>query len=94
MAILTGSSYIDDWCGVPVNIYVDKNVRFGRDTVEGLRIDTKRPRTEKPLLIKGTKEWDRAIQACWNGDLDEVKKHMQLTPEIEKEIQGAADALD
>lgn len=35
---VTGSPFIDDWNNVKVAIYVDHNVRFGRDTVEGLRI--------------------------------------------------------
>ena len=34
---MCGSHFIDDWSG-SVTIYVDKNVRFGRETVEGLRI--------------------------------------------------------
>ena len=42
MKNLTGSAFIDDWCNVPITIYVDTNVRFGRDTVEGLRIATER----------------------------------------------------
>ena len=43
MSKLAGSAFIDDWNNIPVNIYVDGNVRFGRDTVEGLRIHTKPP---------------------------------------------------
>ena len=35
---LTGSPFIDDWIDVPVTVYVDPSVRFGRETVEGLRI--------------------------------------------------------
>jgi len=35
---ITGSAFIDDWNDVPVSVYVDDSVRFGRETVEGLRI--------------------------------------------------------
>lgn len=38
MKEITGSAFIDDWNNVPVNIYVDPSVRFGKETVEGLRI--------------------------------------------------------
>lgn len=38
MSELTGSKFIDDWQDVTITIYVDQNVKFGRDTVEGLRI--------------------------------------------------------
>lgn len=34
---MCGSPFIDDWSGV-VTVYVDHNVKFGRDTVEGLRL--------------------------------------------------------
>jgi len=38
LAQLTGSKWIDDWHGVSVTIYVDSSVKFGRETVEGLRL--------------------------------------------------------
>lgn len=34
---MCGSAFIEDWKGV-VTVYVDPNVRFGRETVEGLRL--------------------------------------------------------
>lgn len=34
---MCGSKFIDDWHG-SVTVFVDSNVKFGRDTVEGLRI--------------------------------------------------------
>ena len=37
MRDMCGSHFIDDWSG-SITVYVDKNVRFGRETVEGLRI--------------------------------------------------------
>lgn len=38
LAELAGSKFIEDWNGIPVTVYVDPNVSFGRDKVEGLRI--------------------------------------------------------
>lgn len=35
---LAGSPYIEDWAGVKVQLYVDHNVRFGSDRVDGVRI--------------------------------------------------------
>ena len=43
MKDLTGSHFLEDWVNVPVTIYVDSNVRFGRETVEGLRISPQPP---------------------------------------------------
>ena len=35
MRDLTGSPFIDDWQDVHIMVYVDQNVRFGKETVEG-----------------------------------------------------------
>lgn len=35
---LAGSPFIEDWSGVAITVYVDPAVRFGKETVEGLRI--------------------------------------------------------
>lgn len=43
MKAITGSPFIDDWNNVPVNIYVDSAVRFGKETVEGLRLAKAEP---------------------------------------------------
>ena len=43
MRDITGSSFIDDWINVPVTVWVDHAVRFGRDTVEGLRLRKSEP---------------------------------------------------
>jgi len=82
MKNLTGSAFIDDWCNVPITIYVDTNVRFGRDTVEGLRIATERPKMVKPELLPDTEAWVRAMDAYRrDGNLKAVEKHMEISQE-------------
>jgi len=82
MKNLTGSAFIDDWCDVPITIYVDTNVRFGRDTVEGLRIATERPKMVKPDLLPETEAWTRALDAYKrDGNLDAVERHMNISEE-------------
>lgn len=43
MKQLTGSPFIEDWSGVRITVYVDHNVKFGKENVEGLRISTEHP---------------------------------------------------
>ncbi len=71
---LTGSHFIDDWLNVPVTIYVDHNVRFGKDTVEGLRISTEPPIMQKPELTPNdNQKWQHAITAFKrDGNLQKV----------------------
>ena len=88
MRDLTGSHYIDDWVNVSVTIYVDSNVRFGRDTVEGLRISPQAPVIEKPALTPdNTDVWAKAVTAYKTyGDLANVMKRMTISVEHQKLI--------
>lgn len=84
MKDLCGSHFIDDWQNVKVTIYVDQNVRFGRDTVEGLRISPQPPVTEKPELTPNTKAWNNAkIAYARDKNLDAVKERMTISKENE-----------
>ena len=51
---LTGSAFIDDWQNIRITVYVDHNVRFGKETVEGLRISPHAPE-RKYLMPNQTK---------------------------------------
>lgn len=92
MKALAGSAFIDDWNNIPVTIYIDANVRFGRDTVEGLRISTQRPQTVKSTLTPAMKEkWGRAVESFKiNKNLDGVLKHMNVSEENQALIKKAA----
>lgn len=92
----TGSPFIDDWNNIAVTIYVDSNVRFGRDTVEGLRISPEQPNNrKKELTPESGVAWDRAISAYQNqGSLENVLKHAHISDENQKTIFdiGASNA--
>ena len=85
LAKRTGTKWIDDWNNIPVTVYVDSNVRFGRDVVEGLRIMVEAPKTVKANLEPGTEMWTRAITAyCRDKNLKTVEKHVNISPENKK----------
>lgn len=95
MSDLAGSKFIDDWNDIPVTIFVDANVKFGRDTVEGLRIGKERPRVEmRQLTPEQPRSWQRAIEVLVKtGSLDTVKKKMIVSPQHEQQlIDEAANA--
>ena len=88
---MTDSAFIEDWNNVPVTIYVDSNVRFGRDTVEGLRINPMPPKMERKTLQQGTPQWDNAIAAFKrDGNLDAVTARVDVSDEDAKLIEAAA----
>jgi len=91
---LTGSHFLEDWNNVPVTVYVDHNVRFGRETVEGLRISTEPPRIQKQELTPAqVKAWNSAVAAYKrDGNLDAVLKRMNVSPENQALIKQQAAA--
>ena len=69
---LTGSAFIDDWNDVRVTVYVEHNVKFGKELLDGLRISPKQP---SRLVITPENEalWARAKAAFLrDGDLRNV----------------------
>ncbi|KGA24939.1 hypothetical protein AO825_08440 [Pectobacterium brasiliense] len=86
MKALTGSPYIEDWCGVAVTVYVDTKVRFGNSSVEGLRISP--TRVSKQLLTpSATKAWNNAKAAYKrDGDLRKVLERMDMSEEHRQQL--------
>lgn len=68
---LTGSAFIDDWNNVRVMVYVDPSVRFGKESVEGLRISTKpcaMPVDVNALLIQvRDSTTSESLQSVWQS---------------------------
>lgn len=85
LAKITNSPYIDDWKNIVVVVFVDNNVRFGRNTVDGLRICAA---PNRPLIIKGNNAmWNRAVDAYKrDGDFINVLKHAEISPECQEFI--------
>lgn len=82
VAKITGSPFLEDWNGVQVEIYVDHNVRFGRETVEGLRIRPAAIRPKRELTPDNQKMWLRALDAYKReGNLDSVETHVYISEE-------------
>ena len=83
MKCFAGTPFIEEWNNMPVTIFVDQNVRFGRDTVEGLRISPEQPTLEKKELIPTSETaWANAVAAyARDGNLDKVEARMSITAE-------------
>jgi hypothetical protein len=95
MKSISGSAFIDDWNNIPVTIYVDSSVKFGRDTVEGLRISTEKPRLSKPPIAESGTEWERAVASYKaNGNFDGIEKHRSLTDEQREAIKTQSEQGD
>lgn len=86
MRNITGSAFIDDWNDVRVTIYVDPNVRFGKESVEGLRISPKAPR-KRVLTPANAKQWEAAKAAYLRDkDLQSVLAHVDMSEEHQRQL--------
>ncbi|HYD35916.1 MAG TPA: hypothetical protein VD999_07700 [Vitreimonas sp.] len=94
MKALTNSPFIDDWRGVRVTIYVDHNVRFGKETLEGLRISPHVPE-RKQLTPKNEKQWNLAKAAYKrDGNLVSVLARVDMSPEHQKQLIAECEAKE
>lgn len=97
LARLTGSKWIDDWQNVPVTVYVDQHVRFGKETVEGLRLDkaTERPRSVPPELVAdaeaAAKKGTDSLRKWWEAQPEDTRQMMLPRFRALKETAKKAD---
>jgi len=87
------SHFIEDWQNIPITVYVDHNVRFGRDAVEGLRISQIPPNVgKKELTPQSGEAWGRAIAAYKrDGNLDAVLEHVDISEDNQALIVDACN---
>jgi len=84
---LNGSAFIEDWNNIPVTVYVDPNVRFGRDTVEGLRLSPAPKR--KKLDVTNETQLANAVAAYKrDGSLDKVTSRVDVSEDDVKVIMA------
>lgn len=88
MKALTGTPFIEDWNNVRITIYVDGSVRFGKETVEGLRISPHAPEQgKKTLTPAASKAWANAKAAYKrDGSLTAVLERVEISAEHQKQL--------
>lgn len=73
---------IEFWAGLVIEIYVDHNVRFGGDIVDGIRIKPLQPQINKTLPVFSEINFEPAHKA--KATIDVIKQHYSVTPETEQ----------
>ena len=86
LSTIAGSAFIDDWQNLRITIYVDQNVRFGKETVEGLRISPHVPE-KKTLTPENSKMWEGAkARYKADGNLDKVLEKVSISEEHQAQL--------
>jgi hypothetical protein len=86
MKMLTGTPFIEDWQNVAITVYVDSNVKFGKESVEGLRISPRAPE-RRMLTPNQSKAWANAKAAYLrDGNLDSVLARVGMSEEHQRQL--------
>ena len=94
MRNLTGSAFLEDWQNVRVTVYVEPNVKFGKESVEGLRISSKAP-ARNTLTPANAKPWEAAKAAFKrDGKLDAVLSRVDISAEHQEQIKAECEQVD
>ncbi len=89
----TGSVFVEDWNNIKVQLYIDKGASFGGEVTGGVRINPN-PVPVRQSLEAETPNWTNAIAAYKrDGNLDAVKKRIDISPANEKLIIEQANAV-
>jgi len=82
------STFIEDWNNIEIEIYVNQNVRFGKETVEGLRIKPVQPTKKAKLTVLTVENVSKAIAFLKEDEktMEDLKKFYSITSEIEAKI--------
>ena len=91
---LTNSSFVEDWHGLKVALYIDKSASFGGEVTGGVRINPNPVPVRKYLTQDMTTAWTNAIEAYKrDSNLDSVKKRIDISPDNEKLLIEQANAV-
>ena len=86
MHSLTGSHFIEDWQNVKVMVYVDHNVRFGKEVMEGLRISPQAPVVAWLTPENATKWAGAKVAYMRDGNLDAILARVSMTEEHQAQL--------
>ena len=82
--LFTGSSFVEDWNNVLVELYIDDTVKMKGDVVGGVRIRQIQPRKkEKPLFTSANFEAAKTA----NATKEQIQSRYELSEQTYKEFQ-------
>lgn len=90
LRVMTGSSFVEDWTDIKVQLYIDSNVKMKGEVVGGVRISKDRPKA-KPEVVPGTEMWNRAKAAfSKDGNFNAVLPHADISEANQELIKQEA----
>lgn len=75
----TQSAFVEDWKNVKIELYVNDNIRFGKDVVSGVRISPVQPKG-KPQFTEAN--FDKAKKS--GATMEKIKAIYEVSKEVEE----------
>jgi len=90
---ITGSSFIEDWANVPVQLYIDPQVKMKGDIVGGVRVSPNKVKLKQEITMNNRAMWGNAKKAyARDGNFNAVLQRAIISPENQQamiqEING------
>lgn len=83
------SPFVEDWKNIPVELYIDENVKMKGLVVGGVRIRQTKPQPKaKPIFTEANFEKAKAAKAT----MEQIKSAYTITPEMEQKYMTYAKA--
>lgn len=76
-----GSSFVEDWGNILIELYIDASVKMKGEVVGGVRIKPTQPSIKKPELTPDSKQWDKAKEAvkAGNATKESISKNWDIS---------------
>lgn len=75
-----GSPFVEDWCNITIELYIDNKIKMMGDTVSGVRIRPNQPKTVLPTLNPMHPKWNLAMQRVAEGaKIEDIRKHFTIS---------------
>lgn len=86
-----GSSFVEDWKNIPVQLYIDPSAKLKGEVVGGVRVHPDAPRMVKPVLTPKSNNWQSAIDRYRaDGNFNAILERASLSEEHMQMIKEAA----
>lgn len=90
-ALSGGSSFVEDWAGITIGLYIDPSASFGGEITGGVRINPNAVQ-KRAELLPDTSAWDNAVIAYKrDGNLDKVLARVDVSQANQKLIMEQAN---
>ena len=88
MKDLTGSSFVEDWQNLTVQLYIDRDAKLMGERVGGVRVSPKKVVNQKPVITpESLQMWANAKKAYLrDGNFDNVLKRADISKDNQNKI--------